>query len=632
MLTRRESRSRVMPVVLSKAATVAWRALQPLSRLTARELPQPTWAPRPLMRSTERARSPRGVPRTTDSVCPKCLVETRDRIIRGESDIDALKHNPGLVKAEIVEEADRVLMRKSCAQHGPFEDVLASSADFFRRMEALDPGCDFQCDGDSAVHDHGVWSIRSGAAAFVIVDLTNRCNMKCNPCFMDANNHSYVQEPGIQEVKDTIDQALSFKPHRDCNVLFSGGEPTLSPVFLDAVRYAKSVGLHRLHVATNGIRFAQEPDFAMEARAAGLYGVYLQFDGVTQAKNRHRGVENLLDVKLRAMANIAAAGMPVVLQSTVMNGINDDGVWSIVDFAIQNIDKVSCVVFQPIMFAGRDEHVDTDTRYAMRYTLAQLASDLQAQSGLDIQPLRDWFPLSAFSAVGNLLDLISAHNANKGSVCCNHHPNTAVFSVLVVNRTTKQVAPLCSFFDLERFFRDMSLISDNWSGRRMTYAQVALSALRNYDQRRAPGGFKAEDLLALFREAMLRSGASPDDQKQTNDWTVLPVHGVFFQDLFNFDMRNCERSVTAVVTNQGEISFCAHNGAGWRQVLEWKHQTASLSQWHKVHGRHTIYAHGRSVDLPPADKSTANVDGFVPAATLARTNTVGVPEGSTVSQ
>jgi integrase len=34
-----------------------------------------------------------------------------------------------------------------------------------------------------------------------------------------------------------LERALSFKPRRDINILFSGGEPTVSRHFLDAIRY-----------------------------------------------------------------------------------------------------------------------------------------------------------------------------------------------------------------------------------------------------------------------------------------------------------------------------------------------------------------------------------------------------------
>ena len=86
-------------------------------------------------------------------------------------------------------------------------------------------------------------------------------------------------------------------------------------MFLDAIRHAKSVGFHRLHVATNGIRFAQEEDFAVRAKAAGLHGVYLQFDGVTEENNSHQVIGNYMETRRRALDNIAASGSAAVRKS-----------------------------------------------------------------------------------------------------------------------------------------------------------------------------------------------------------------------------------------------------------------------------------------------------------------------------
>jgi uncharacterized radical SAM superfamily Fe-S cluster-containing enzyme len=241
-----------------------------------------------------------GVPRRTLSLCPECNREAVDSVIRGEISVTDYSDRPGIIEAEIIEEAGLILMRKACEKHGPFEDVLSNHPAFFKRMERLAFGKDFNCAGDEIVHNHGANSIKRGRGTYLIVDLTNRCNMFCSPCYMDANAASYVHELDTNDVAAIFERAKSFKPQREINVLFSGGEPTLSPIFLDAVQHAKSAGFHRLHVATNGIRFAQEPDFAVRAKAAGLHGVYLQFDGVTEAKNGHRGVGNYIDVVLRS--------------------------------------------------------------------------------------------------------------------------------------------------------------------------------------------------------------------------------------------------------------------------------------------------------------------------------------------
>ena len=144
--------------------------------------------------------------------------------------------------------------------------------------------------------------------------------------------------------------------------MFSGGEPTLSPHFLEAVAHAKKIGFYRILAATNGIRFAQSEEFTRQAREAGLHGTYLQFDGTSNEKNQHRGVPNLFDVKVQAIENMARVGMKTTLVTTVINTVNNDTLGPIVDFAIHNVDKVQTVVFQPVSFTGRDEGIDDESR------------------------------------------------------------------------------------------------------------------------------------------------------------------------------------------------------------------------------------------------------------------------------
>src|SRR3974390_252703 len=292
---------------VSKAAWSLYASLNAI--LPHGELPSPSWAPGRLLRSNERMQMITGVPRRTVSLVPGCKSEATDAVIQGQASIAEFRDRPGVIEAEIVEEAGRILMRKACPKHGPFEDVLSNHPVFFRKMERLAFGRDFECLDDRDVHDHGPNRIRTGRGTYLIIDMTNRCNMVCSPCYMDANATPYVHELGMEDIKNVFERAASFKPQREINVLFSGGEATLSPILLDAIRYSKSVGFHRVHIATNGIRFAQDPDFAHEAKAAGLHAVYLQFDGVVEAKNGHRGIGNYMEVKHRAVENIAAAGM-----------------------------------------------------------------------------------------------------------------------------------------------------------------------------------------------------------------------------------------------------------------------------------------------------------------------------------
>jgi len=117
----------------------------------------------------------------------------------------------------------------------------------------------------------------------------------------------YVDETDMEDLKTIFERAGSFKPNRDINVLFSGGEATLSRSSLTQFD-TRRAWLPSSHVSTNGIRFAESRDL-LSRRAPRLHGVYLQFDGVSEEKNKHRGLGNYMDVKLRALENIAAAGM-----------------------------------------------------------------------------------------------------------------------------------------------------------------------------------------------------------------------------------------------------------------------------------------------------------------------------------
>src|SRR6202050_1042153 len=332
-------------------SSAAWSFARNInSILPYHKLPQPSWAPSPLLRSWERVPMATGVPRRTLSLCPDCNREAVEGVIRGEASLGDFRDRPGIIDAEIVEEAGRILMRKACEKHGPFEDVLSNHPAFFKRMESLGFGKDFNCAGDEMVHNHGANSIRTGRGTYLIVDLTNRCNMFCSPCYMDANAAGYVHELNMQDVVALFERAKSFKPQREINVLFSGEEATRSPIFLDAVRHAKSVGCQRLHGSTNGIRFAEEEDFAVRAKAAGLHGVYLQFDGVTEEKNSHRGIGNYMETRRRALDNIAATGMKPTLQVTVVNGFNNDGVGDIIRFVADHIEGTQGVSFNPVCF------------------------------------------------------------------------------------------------------------------------------------------------------------------------------------------------------------------------------------------------------------------------------------------
>jgi 7,8-dihydro-6-hydroxymethylpterin dimethyltransferase len=588
---------------VSKIADIGWKAFQAVNKaIPEGQSIQPAWAAEPLLKSYERTAPPLGFPRETDSLCPACVKAVRNGVISGDIPLEILMDaHPGEVKAQIVEENGQVLMRKTCPTHGEFEDVLATDAKFLERIESLFFGRDFKAAEDSHVHHHGTSDIKFGRGAVLTVDLTNRCNMMCNPCFMDANQVGYVHEPTFEDTKAILDRAVSFKPRRQIIILFSGGEPTLSPYFLDAVAYAKKIGFYRILAATNGIRYAEDIEFCKAAKAAGQHGVYLQFDGTNEEDNQHRGVGNLFDVKLKAIENLASVGIKVTLVTTIVNSWNNNGIGSIVKFAAENIEKVQTIAFQPVSFTGRDEDISDENRIKQRYTLAGMTHDLKDQLGGVLEPLRDWFPLSSYSAFTSVMDMLQGADAPWGWSSCNCHPNCGIFTLIVVNKKTNEMRSLFEFFNYEQFMEDVATITDTARGKKLTMAQLAMAIMRNYDAAKAPEGFPISQIVNLFKPSSTTSNSDRNDRmkvekKEEDMWRVLCVEGMWFQDLFTYDFRRTEMCVIPYGTQEGEISFCAYNtGVGWRQIIEEMHKTASLSEWYKENGRHAVYAKGKEV-------------------------------------
>src|SRR5580692_2882585 len=595
------------------AAGMAWNVFNALNSIKPNASFTPKWSEKPLLKSWEKQKPPLGWPRTTDSLCPKCVPEMRKKILDGELPVDVLRtEKMGEIKAQIINRDGKILMLKDCPIHGHFEDVMAIDPAFFKHLEDVFPGRDIVAHNDEKLHHHGSSTVKYGRGSVLTIDLTNRCNMMCDPCFMDANQVGFVHELSWEDIKTMLDNAVSIKPKRQMSVQFSGGEPTLSPYFLDAVRYSRKVGFNSVQAATNGIEFAKSPEFCRKAAEAGLRYAYLQFDGVGNAANSHRAIGNLFDVKLRAIENLHSNGVDIVPVITIINGVNNEQVGRIIEFALDNPKKISFLSFQPVSFTGRDEDITDDRRFAQRYTLSHMAHDVKNQVGLGV-PERDWFPISFMSTFSDWADLIHGPTSDWGQLSCGCHPNCGIGMAVMIDKETKEFRPVTAFLNAEQLAKDVASVNDAARGKFLSVVGVALSLLRNYDPLQAPSTFKLTDLLQKFDKCFGATGRNygkvtgdrtfEDIEKRRRDrWNFLFIAGMWFQDLFNYDFRRTEQCIIPYATQEGEISFCAYNtGVGWRNIVEKMHMTATLTKWYEEKGRHEIIAGGKAVNLPSKD-------------------------------
>src|SRR5208283_4372311 len=109
------------------AAKGAWVVYERLNRISPNPSFTPKWSEKPLLKSWQKEKPPLGWPRTTDSLCPKCVPEIRKQIVEGDG---------------------KILMVKDCPKHGHFEDVMSIDAAFFKHLEESFPGRDMRAHGD----------------------------------------------------------------------------------------------------------------------------------------------------------------------------------------------------------------------------------------------------------------------------------------------------------------------------------------------------------------------------------------------------------------------------------------------------------------------------------------------------
>jgi len=598
---------------LTLIAQGLFNAIQSVNKYKPNPSFTPKWSDKPLLKSWQKSKPTLGWPRTTDSLCPNCVIEAREAILSGKKDVSVLiNEKVGEIKATIIERDGQIWMIKDCPVHGHFEDMMAIDASFLTHIETMFPGRDIDAHNDEKLHNHGSSTVKYGRGAVLTVDLTNRCNMMCDPCFMDANQVGFVHELSMDEIKEILDNAITIKPRRQMSVQFSGGEPSISPHFIEAIKYSRKVGYNSVQAATNGIEFAKSKEFCREAAAAGLRYVYLQFDGIGNDANSHRQVGNLFDVKMRAINNLHEAGVEIVLVTTLVNGINNDQVGSIIRFALDNPKKIAFLSFQPVSFTGRDEEITEQRRLQQRYTLSHLAHDVKDQVGIT-EPTRDWFPLSLMGAFADFADLVHGPEAEWGQVSCGCHPNCGVGTAVMIDKETKEMSPVPEFLNIPGLVKDMQKITDAARGKWMSNLMMGLTLLKHYNPYKSPTNFTLYELFKKFDKSFGLTGkdygkVSGDRTEQdikarrADRWNFLFIAGMWFQDLFNYDFRRTEMCIIPYGTQEGEISFCAYNtGIGWRNIIENMHQNATVAKWYQENGRHEIFAGGKDVHM--ADSS-----------------------------
>lgn len=295
----------------------------------------------------------------TASVCPVCLKA-----------LDAYK---------TVGEDGFVYLEKTCPEHGHYKTLIweGDLSDYLAWNQApagvirptggaaVQKGCPYDC---GLCEDHE----RNGCC--VLLELTNRCNLRCPVCFASAGDAA-PYDLSLAEIAVQYDMLM--KRGGPFNIQLSGGEPTLRDDLPEIIALGHQKGFSYFQLNTNGVRIAREEGYARFLAESGVSCVFLQFDGLNDDIYRTLRGCDLTKTKLQAIEECQKAGLPVVLVPTVAPCINDHALGDILRFAVEHIPHIRGVHMQPISYFGRCSL----TAPKRRLTIPRILKNIEEQTG-----------------------------------------------------------------------------------------------------------------------------------------------------------------------------------------------------------------------------------------------------------
>ena len=488
----------------------------------------------------------RRLPRTVESLCPECSA---------------------IVLGRYFVEDGAVFIEKTCPDHGYVRDRINSDVRLYAKASWWSyeehPGHEFP-QTSSTGHcpsDCGLCTQHLSSPCLAQIDLTNRCNMRCPICFANAGVTGTVCEPDYAEIVRQLQTLRDLRPTPCTAIQFTGGEPTIHPEFLRIVTTAGEMGFSHIQIATNGIRLA-DPEFAERCFEAGLHVLYLQFDGVgEEAYRTTRNFPGIWAKKLAVVENCRRLGMKICLVPTILKGVNDEQVGEIFRFAVDNIDVVSAISYQPVSFTGR---IDEAERAARRYTVGDLGRDIAAASGAS--PLRDMFPLSIVVPLSQIIEALTG----KPKVRPSCHPDCAFGTYFLVSPEGRAY-PFPQVINVEGMFTEMNRIAARIRrrGRATRWDQWRTFRMfkRHFRADAAPPGLTVKRFIRSLQGLVDKHVGRGEGEKDT--YKTLLCAGMHFQDRYNYDVQRVQRCVILYSTPAGVFPFCSYNcGPEYRPLVE----------------------------------------------------------------
>jgi 7,8-dihydro-6-hydroxymethylpterin dimethyltransferase len=487
----------------------------------------------------------------TYSICPLCFHEGITKKIN----------------ATIIEDEEKIWISKNCEKHGSFKEIYFGDITLYKKwMNYKVPNKQTPDVKTNLLHVSDLYELHKSQTILTNLVITNRTNLSFDQDDFYAHIAGYIYEPSLIQLRELMHQTRNQKPIGSKSVQLTGGEPTLRDDLFDIIKIAKEVGFSHVQIHTNGIKLAESIEYCRRLKEAEINSIYLRFNGTTNLTNR------LIKIHKKTIENLRKVDLNIILNPILIRNENVQESGKIVRFALDNIDIIRGVHFQPLII-NNNTSLSTKQNQRKQYVDLIQMLDIIEKEFFGIISREDFFPTSVIYPISQLIEML----IHEPQIEFTSHPSCGGSTFIILNEG--KPLPITRFINVETLINFINKESKKKGPlRKLRFATSLVKNIDSFTNKNAPEGF---NLKQIAKDAAI--GGSDYALRKYHKKTLI-IGSMWYQNVWNLDIDRLERCIIHCPTFEGIIPFCSYINLGYGERIQKKY-SIPITEWEKKVGR-----------------------------------------------